>query len=490
MGKVTGFIEVERKTEPYREPMIRIADYGELYTEHDEKHLRSQGSRCMDCGVPFCQSDTGCPVDNLIPEWNDLVYHGRWEDAIKRLHKTNNFPEFTGRVCPAPCEGACVLGITNPAVTIKNIENAIIDRAFSEGWVEAMPPTQRTGKKVAIVGSGPAGLAAAMQLNRAGHQVTVYERADRIGGLLMYGIPNMKLGKDVVERRVNLLREEGVSFVTNANVGGTSDNAVSMQQLQQNNDAVLLATGATKPRDLPAPNRELKGIHFAMEFLSANTKSLLDSNLQDGNYISAKDKHVIVVGGGDTGTDCIGTSIRHGCKSLVNFELMPTPPDDRAADNPWPQWPKIMRVDYGHAEAREKFGQDPRTYSILTKEFIGNEKGQVTGIKTVNIEWVNKNGQMSFEEIPGSEKVWEADLILLAMGFLGPEHEVIDGLGVELDPRSNYKAEYDQFSTSVPGIFAAGDCRRGQSLVVWGINEGRGAAREIDRFLMGSTELP
>ena len=490
MGKVTGFIEVERKTEPYREPMIRIADYGELYTEHDEKHLRSQGSRCMDCGVPFCQSDTGCPVDNLIPEWNDLVYHGRWEDAIKRLHKTNNFPEFTGRVCPAPCEGACVLGITNPAVTIKNIENAIIDRAFSEGWVEAMPPTQRTGKKVAIVGSGPAGLAAAMQLNRAGHQVTVYERADRIGGLLMYGIPNMKLGKDVVERRVDLLREEGVSFVTNANVGGTSDNAVSMQQLQQNNDAVLLATGATKPRDLPAPNRELKGIHFAMEFLSANTKSLLDSNLQDGNYISAKDKHVIVVGGGDTGTDCIGTSIRHGCKSLVNFELMPTPPDDRAADNPWPQWPKIMRVDYGHAEAREKFGQDPRTYSILTKEFIGNEKGQVTGIKTVNIEWVNKNGQMSFEEIPGSEKVWEADLILLAMGFLGPEHEVIDGLGVELDPRSNYKAEYDQFSTSVPGIFAAGDCRRGQSLVVWGINEGRGAAREIDRFLMGSTELP
>ena len=490
MGKVTGFIEVERKTEPYREPMIRIADYGELYTEHDEKHLRSQGSRCMDCGVPFCQSDTGCPVDNLIPEWNDLVYHGRWEDAIKRLHKTNNFPEFTGRVCPAPWEGACVLGITNPAVTIKNIENAIIDRAFSEGWVEAMPPTQRTGKKVAIVGSGPAGLAAAMQLNRAGHQVTVYERADRIGGLLMYGIPNMKLGKDVVERRVNLLREEGVSFVTNANVGGTSDNAVSMQQLQQNNDAVLLATGATKPRDLPAPNRELKGIHFAMEFLSANTKSLLDSNLQDGNYISAKDKHVIVVGGGDTGTDCIGTSIRHGCKSLVNFELMPTPPDDRAADNPWPQWPKIMRVDYGHAEAREKFGQDPRTYSILTKEFIGNEKGQVTGIKTVNIEWVNKNGQMSFEEIPGSEKVWEADLILLAMGFLGPEHEVIDGLGVELDPRSNYKAEYDQFSTSVPGIFAAGDCRRGQSLVVWGINEGRGAAREIDRFLMGSTELP
>ncbi|MCF7980976.1 MAG: glutamate synthase subunit beta [Pseudomonadales bacterium] len=490
MGKVTGFKEVERKTEPYRDPLVRLADYNELYTEHNEKHLRSQGSRCMDCGVPFCQSDTGCPVDNLIPEWNDLVYKGRWEDAIKRLHTTNNFPEFTGRVCPAPCEGACVLGITDPAVTIKNIENAIIDRAFTEGWVKALPPTQRTGKKVAIVGSGPAGLAAAMQLNRAGHQVTVYERADRIGGLLMYGIPNMKLGKDVVDRRVNLLREEGVDFVTNTNVGSTGENAISVQELQKNNDAVLLATGATKPRDLPAPNRELKGIHFAMEFLSANTKSLLDSNLQDGNYISAKDKHVIVVGGGDTGTDCIGTSIRHGCKSLVNFELMPTPPDERAPNNPWPQWPKIMRVDYGHAEARAKYGKDPRTYSILTKEFIGDENGQVKGIKTVNIEWVNQNGQMNFKEIPGSEKVWEADLILLAMGFLGPEHQVIEGLGVELDPRSNYKAEYDQFSTSVPGIFAAGDCRRGQSLVVWGINEGRGAAREIDRFLMGSTALP
>lgn len=490
MGKVTGFKEVERKTEPYRDPLVRLADYNELYTEHNEKHLRSQGSRCMDCGVPFCQSDTGCPVDNLIPEWNDLVYKGRWEDAIKRLHTTNNFPEFTGRVCPAPCEGACVLGITDPAVTIKNIENAIIDRAFTEGWVKALPPTQRTGKKVAIVGSGPAGLAAAMQLNRAGHQVTVYERADRIGGLLMYGIPNMKLGKDVVDRRVNLLREEGVDFVTNTNVGSTGENAISVQELQKNNDAVLLATGATKPRDLPAPNRELKGIHFAMEFLSANTKSLLDSNLQDGNYISAKDKHVIVVGGGDTGTDCIGTSIRHGCKSLVNFELMPTPPDERAPNNPWPQWPKIMRVDYGHAEARAKYGKDPRTYSILTKEFIGDENGQVKGIKTVNIEWVNQNGQMNFKEIPGSEKVWEADLILLAMGFLGPEHQVIEGLGVELDPRSNYKAEYDQFSTSVTGIFAAGDCRRGQSLVVWGINEGRGAAREIDRFLMGSTALP
>lgn len=490
MGKVTGFKEVDRKTEPYRDPIVRLADYNELYTEHNEEHLRAQGSRCMDCGVPFCQSETGCPVDNLIPEWNDLVYNGRWEDAVKRLLKTNNFPEFTGRVCPAPCEGACVLGITNPPVTIKNIENAIIDRAYEEGWVKATPPPKRTGKKVAIVGSGPAGLAAATELNRVGHHVTVYERADRIGGLLMYGIPNMKLDKDVVERRVNLMREEGVTFVTNVNVGGNGASSVSLQELRDSNDAVLLATGATKPRDLPAPNRELKGIHFAMEFLTANTKSLLDSKLQDGNYISAKDKHVIVIGGGDTGTDCIGTSIRHGCKSVVNFELLPEPPADRAADNPWPQWPRIMRVDYGHAEAAAKFGNDPRTYSILTKEFVGDGNGQLTGIKTVNIQWLKKDGQMTFEEIPGSEKVWEADLILLAMGFLGPEHYVVDGQGLELDARSNYLAEYGKFGTSAPGLFAAGDCRRGQSLVVWGINEGRGAAREIDRFLMGSTDLP
>lgn len=484
MGKITGFKEIARKAEPYRDPMLRLVDYDELYSEHNETHLKSQGSRCMDCGVPFCQSDSGCPVDNLIPEWNDLVYKGRWQDAIHRLHKTNNFPEFTGRVCPAPCEGACVLGINEPAVTIKNIENAIIDRAFDEGWVTAKPPQVRTGKRVAIVGSGPAGLAAASQLNQAGHQVTVYERADRIGGLLMYGIPNMKLGKDVVERRVQILREEGVAFVTQADIGGQGKDAISLAALRDKNDAVLLATGATKARDLPVPGRELKGVHLAMEFLAAHTKSLLDSNLQDGNYISAKDKKVIVIGGGDTGTDCIGTSLRHGCSSIVNFELMSPAPAERADDNPWPQWPRIMRVDYGHEEAKAKFGEDPRSYDILTKEFIGDEQDNVTGIRTVNIQWTKQNGKMSFEEIADSERVWEADLVMLSMGFLGPEDYVLSGADVALDQRSNYQAEYDKFVTNVSGLFAAGDCRRGQSLVVWGINEGRGAAREIDRFLM------
>ncbi|MGY8788948.1 MAG: glutamate synthase subunit beta, partial [Pseudomonadales bacterium] len=347
MGKPTGFKEFDREVEPYRDPSTRVIDFKEIYTPHDEQLLVTQGARCMDCGVPFCQSESGCPVYNLIPEWNDLVYNGRWEDALDRLHKTNNFPEFTGRVCPAPCEGSCVLGITSPPVTIKNIECSIIDRGFDEGWVVAKPPKKRTGKNIAVIGSGPAGLSAAAQLNQAGHSVTVYERADRLGGLLMYGIPNMKLEKDIVERRVQLLRDEGVVFKVNADVGRN----VEIKTLIDDNDAVLLATGATVARDLPVPGREGPGVHLAMEFLTASTKSLLDSNLEDGNYISAKDKNVIVIGGGDTGTDCIGTSLRHGCKSLVNFELFPKPPEDRAANNPWPLWPRIYRVDYGHAEA-------------------------------------------------------------------------------------------------------------------------------------------
>jgi len=430
----------------------------------------------MDCGVPFCQSGEGCPVYNLIPEWNDLVYKGRWKDALDRLHKTNNFPEFTGRVCPAPCEGACVLGVIEPAVTIKNIENAIIDKGFEEGWVVANPPTFRSGKKVAIVGSGPAGLAAAAQLNLAGHEVTVYERDDRIGGLLMYGIPNMKLEKAVVDRRVNLLKEEGVKFVVNADVGGSGSNAVSVEQMLEENDALLLATGATTPRNLEIPNRDGDGIYFAMDFLRKNTQSLLDSDLSNEEYISAKDLNVIVIGGGDTGTDCIGTSLRHGCKSLVNFEIMPRPTVDRPANNPWPLWPKIYRVDYGHEEAAVKFGEDPRVYSISGKEFVRDESGKLLGINTVEVD-------SHFKEIPGTVKFWEADIILLSMGFLGPEHYVSEALALELDQRSNYKADYGNFQTSSAKVFAAGDCRRGQSLVVRAIDAGRQVADAIHRFL-------
>lgn len=491
MGKPTGFKEFERATEQYRDVKERLEDYGEIFTgKHDVGHLQTQGARCMDCGVPFCQSDNGCPVHNLIPEWNHLVYTDRWQTALNRLHKTNNFPEFTGRVCPAPCEGSCVLGITNPAVTIKNIENAIVDKGFEEGWISARPPASRTGKKVAVVGSGPAGLAAAQQLNRAGHNVTVYERADRIGGLLMYGIPNMKLGKDVVQRRVDILREEGVEFVVNADVGGKGDNAVDVKALHEDFDAVLFATGATRARDLEVPGRELKGIHLAMEFLTANTKSLLDSDLKDGNYISAEGKDVVVIGGGDTGTDCIATSIRHGCKSIVNFELLPRSPESRAEDNPWPLWPKIHRVDYGHEEAIARFGRDPREYGILTREFIDDGNGHVAGVKIVEVCWSKQDDQWKMEEVEGTEKVWPADLVLLSMGFVGPEHYATDAVYVDYDERSNYRADYGKYKTNIDGIFAAGDCRRGQSLVVWGINEGREAAREIDRYLMGDTLLP
>jgi glutamate synthase (NADPH) small chain len=476
MGKPTGFKEFERRTVPYRNAAERLLDYKEIYTDPDEQHLATQGARCMDCGVPFCQSENGCPVYNLIPEWNDLIYKGHWREALDRLHKTNNFPEFTGRVCPAPCEGSCVLGMNNPPVTIKNIENAIIDKGFENGWVRANPPTFRTGKKVAVIGSGPAGLAAAAQLNQSGHEVTVYEREDRIGGLLMYGIPNMKLEKDVVDRRVKLLEEEGVRFVTGVNVGGKGPSGLPVSELLAKVDALCLATGATTARDLKIPGREGDGVHFAMEFLTANTRSLLDSNLEDGNYISAKGKNVIVIGGGDTGTDCIATSLRHGCKGLVNFEIMPKPGLERPADNPWPLWPKIYRVDYGHEEAAQRDGKDPRVYSISGKEFVRDEHGKLLGINTVVVD-------ASFKEIPGSVKFWEADLILLSMGFLGPEHYISKELELELDARSNYKAEYRDFRTSHAKVFAAGDCRRGQSLVVRAIDEGRLVAEQINRFL-------
>jgi glutamate synthase (NADPH/NADH) small chain len=448
----------------------------------------------MNCGVPFCHTGTilngmasGCPINNLIPEWNDLVYRGLWDQASERLHKTNNFPEFTGRVCPAPCEGACVLGINNPPVTIKLIEAEIADRAWDSGWIEAKPPVKRTGKKVAVVGSGPSGLACADQLNTAGHEVTVFERADRIGGLLMYGIPNMKLDKRIVQRRLDLMEKEGVKFVTGTEIGRD----LPSEELLNDFDAVVLCCGATKPRDLPVPGRELKGVHFAMEFLSKNTKSLLDSEHADGNYISAKDKDVIVIGGGDTGTDCCGTSLRHGCKSLVQFEIMAQPPAERAPDNPWPQWPKIHRTDYGQQEAAAIHGADPRKFLVMTTKFVGDEDGNLKELHTVEVEWKKDDqGRFGPQTVEGSEKVWPAQLVLIAMGFLGPEDTVLEQLKVERDPRSNAKADHGKFTTNIPGVFTAGDMRRGQSLVVWAINEGRGAARECDRFLMGETQLP
>ncbi|PPD92206.1 hypothetical protein GOBAR_DD10881 [Gossypium barbadense] len=483
--KHRGFVAYEREGVQYRDPNVRMNDWKEVMEESKPGPLlKTQSARCMDCGTPFChQENSGCPLGNKIPEFNELVYQNRWREALDRLLETNNFPEFTGRVCPAPCEGSCVLGIIENPVSIKSIECAIIDKGFEEGWMVPRPPLKRTGKSIAIIGSGPSGLAAADQLNRMGHSVTVYERADRIGGLMMYGVPNMKTDKvDVVQRRVNLMAEEGVKFVVNANIG--KDPSYSLDRLREENDAIVLAIGATKPRDLPVPGRDLSGVHFAMELLHANTKSLLDSDLQDGNYISAKGKKVVVIGGGDTGTDCIGTSIRHGCSSIVNLELLPQPPQTRAPGNPWPQWPRIFRVDYGHQEAATKFGKDPRSYEVLTKRFIGDDNGTVKGLEVVRVRWEkDASGRFQFKEVEGSEEIIEADLVLLAMGFLGPESTLAEKLGVEQDNRSNLKAEYGRFTTNVDGVFAAGDCRRGQSLVVWAISEGRQAAAQVDKYL-------
>ncbi len=496
MGKPTGFIEYLRELPLDREALERIRDWNEFHFHMEEKKLQEQAARCMDCGIPFCHTGallngmaSGCPINNLIPEWNDLVYRGLWREALERLHKTNNFPEFTGRVCPAPCEGSCVLGINAPPVTIKNIECSIIDKGWEEGWVGPEPPKVRTGKKVAVVGSGPAGLCAAAQLNKAGHQITVFERADRIGGLLMYGIPNMKLDKEkVVQRRVDLMAKEGVEFVTHTEVGKN----YPAEKLLNEFDAVVLCTGATRARDLPVEGRNLKGIHFAMDFLQANTTALLDRH-QNGNYIPATGKDVMVIGGGDTGTDCVGTALRHGCNSLVQLEILPQPPLDRARDNPWPEWPKVYRLDYGQEEAAAKFSGDPRVYLTTAKKFVADpaRPDQVNKVLTVQIQWErNDQGQFVPKEVPGTEQVRPAQLVLLAMGFLGPEQPLLDALGVKRDPRTNVKAEYEKYQTSIPKVFAAGDCRRGQSLVVWAFNEGRGAARECDRYLMGSTNLP
>ncbi len=494
MGKPTGFIEYLRELPADRSPQERVKDWNEFHLHMPEDKLREQGARCMDCGVPFCHTGTllsgmatGCPINNLIPEWNDLVYRGLWKEALARLHKTNNFPEFTGRVCPAPCEGSCVLGINNPPVTIKNIECEIIDHGWEQGWVVAEPPIERTGKKVAVVGSGPAGLSTAAQLNKAGHSVTVFERADRAGGLLMYGIPNMKLDKEaVVQRRLRVLEEEGIEFRCNTEIG----KQISAQELLDHFDAVVLCTGATQPRDLPIPGRELEGVHFAMDFLRANTQTNLDG--QPGvDHISAKGKDVVVIGGGDTGTDCVGTSLRHGCNSLMQVEIMPRAPDERAPDNPWPEWPKIYRMDYGQEEAAARFGADPRVYLTTATKFEGDAEGRLQAVHLVDVEWVrNAQGQMLPQQVAGTERVIKTQLVLLAMGFLGPEQPLLEALDLERDPRSNIHAAHGKFRTSIDKVFAAGDCRRGQSLVVWAFNEGRGAARECDRFLMGETDLP
>ncbi|MBM4438780.1 MAG: glutamate synthase subunit beta [Candidatus Rokubacteria bacterium] len=477
MGKVTGFLEIQRKKWPTRPVEERVKDWKEVYLPYPEADLKKQAARCMDCGVAFCHQ--GCPLGNIIPDWNDLVYKDQWHEAIQRLHATNNFPEWTGRLCPAPCEGSCVLGINDDAVTIKAVEVSIVERAFDRGWVAAAPPVVRTGKKVAVVGSGPAGLAAADQLNRAGHWVTVFEKSDRIGGLLRYGIPEFKMEKRFLDRRLALMEKDGVTFRASADVGG----ALPVRELQREFDAIVLACGAGAPRDLPVPGRELGGVHFAMEYLTLSNKRCEGDTVPDAQFISAQDKDVIIIGGGDTGADCLGTAHRQGAKSVHQFELLPRPPETRAPENPWPQWPNIYRVSSAHEEGGE------RLYAVSTHRFVG-AGGRVTALEAVKVDMVREGGRVEFRPIAGSEFTLPADLVLLAMGFVGPERKgPIEDLGLALTERGNVKRDAS-WMTSVPGVFACGDMQRGQSLIVWAIAEGRSAARGVDLYLMGKSDLP
>ncbi|HEY2933313.1 MAG TPA: glutamate synthase subunit beta [Acidobacteriota bacterium] len=478
MGKITGFIEIKRKKPPARPVQERVRDWQEVYLPYPKEELQMQAARCMDCGIPFCHE--GCPLGNIIPDFNDLVYRDHWREAIDRLHATNNFPEWTGRLCPAPCEGSCVLGISDDPVTIKGVELSIIERAFDEGWIAAKPPAVGTGKRVAVVGSGPAGLAAAEQLNRAGHHVTVYERDDRIGGLLRYGIPEFKMEKRFLDRRLRIMQEEGVEFRTGVNVGVTLPAA----QLKSDYDAVVLAGGARWPRDLKIPGRELQGIHFAMDYLTLQNRRCEGDYVPDSDFVSAEGKRVVIIGGGDTGADCLGTVHRQKARSVHQFELLSRPPDTRGIDNPWPQWPNIFRVSGAHEEGGE------RVYSVSTQRFIGDGDGRVRQLEAVKAEMVRENGNVGFRAIPGSEFILDAELVLLAMGFIGPERNgLLEELGVRLTERSNVWRDKN-WMTSVPGVFVCGDMQRGQSLIVWAIAEGRSAARGVDQFLMGNSELP
>lgn len=494
MGKATGFMEYEREESAAIKPKERIKNFDEFHTPLSLEKQRTQAARCMDCGVPFCQAGmmikgmaSGCPLNNLIPEWNDLLYNGNWQQAYNRLHKTSNFPEFTSRVCPALCEKACTCGLNGEAVCTKENEKAIIEKAYEEGWAAPKPPKVRTDKRIAVVGSGPSGLAVADQLNRRGHLVTVYERSDRVGGLLRYGIPNMKLEKHIIDRKIEVMKAEGVTFITDANIGEN----VKAKKLLEEYDSVVLACGASNPRDIKAPGRDANGIYFAVDFLKSTTKSLLDSGLTDGKYISAKGKNVIVIGGGDTGNDCVGTSIRHGCKSIMQLEMMPKPPVDRLPNNPWPQWPKVLKTDYGQEEAIAVFGEDPRVYQTTVKEFIKDKKGNLCKVKLVKLEPKKdeKTGRMMMSEVAGSEYEVDCELVLIAAGFLGTQKYVSDAFGVELNERTNVKTAPSKFATNVDKVFTAGDMHRGQSLVVWAIREGRDAAREVDEYLMGYTNL-